>query len=318
MGKKNHKSPDRNVAENTYQGQFQIVKHHYVPQFLLRRWTNETGRLHCFSVRNGRLVCSERAPEYTGFEKDLYGILANALGVGEDHLEKRLFGPIDSNAARVLDKLEQHRVLTEDEHIAWTFFLSSLRIRQPDVLRFLRNEGMTRLRATLAARDRQTLPEGWPPTEEWFNRNHPGAMEAMTLTSWLPKMILHDGVMDAFANMRWWLREFDAGQPALLLSDLPIHWEGGFTSNEFMIQLPLGPRRVFFGARSAEIGQILDRIPPGELIRRVNLTTIAAAADRIWAYEWADAAAFIEANLDKIGVNVVAFDTLAPAFAVDP
>lgn len=274
--------------------------------------------MHCFSVRNGRLVCSERAPEYTGFEKDLYGILANALSVGEDHLEKRLFGPIDSNAASVLDKLEQHAVLTEDEHIAWTFFLSSLRIRQPDVLRFLRNEGMTRLRATLAAHDRETLPEGWPTTEEWFNRNHPGAMEAMTLTSWLPKMILHDGVMDAFAGMRWWVREFDADQPTLLLSDLPIHWEGGFTSEAFMIQLPLGPRRAFFGARSAATEQILDHIPPAELIRRVNLTTIAAAADRIWASERDGAAAFIEANLDKIGVNVVAFDTLAPAFAVGP
>jgi hypothetical protein len=203
------------------------------------------GLLFCFSVRRGRLVCSERAPEYTGYENDLYGTLANALGIGEDHLEKRLFGPIDSDAARVLGKLEQHTELVEDEHIAWTFFLSSLRVRQPDVLRFLRNEGMAGLTPMLAEQDEGTLPEGWLTREQWFEQNHPGAMEALPLTSWLPKMILHDGVMDAFAGMRWWTREFYADQPALLLSDLPIHWEGRFTAGEFMIHLPLGPRRAF-------------------------------------------------------------------------
>lgn len=80
-------------------------------------------------------------PKYTGFEHELYGLVANALGVGQDHLEKRLFGPIDSNAAVVLDKLERHEVLSQDDHIAWTFFLSSLRMRQPDVLAFCATTG---------------------------------------------------------------------------------------------------------------------------------------------------------------------------------
>lgn len=308
---------DITIATDRAAEQSDAVKHHYVPQFLLKRWAGASG-LFCFCVRHGRLVYSERAPEYTGYEIDLYGILANALGVGEDHLEKRLFGPIDSNAARVLDKLELHAALTEDEHIAWTFFLSSLRVRQPDVLRFLRNEGMARLRATLAEQDKGTLPEGWPTTEQWFEQNHPGAMEALPLTNWLPKMILHDGVMDAFAGMRWWIREFEADLPTLLLSDLPIHWEGGFTADDFMLHLPLGPRRAFFAARSAETEQILDHIPPADLIRRVNLTTVASAGDRIWAAERTDAVAFIEANIEHFGVNVVPFETLAPAFAAVP
>jgi len=105
-----------------------IMKHHYVPQFFLKRWADVVGKVHLVQVRNGAVVSSARMPEYTGFEHDLYGLVASAFGVGQDHLEKRLFGPIDSNAALVLDKLERHEVLSVDEHIVWTFFLSSLRM----------------------------------------------------------------------------------------------------------------------------------------------------------------------------------------------
>lgn len=83
------------------------VKHHYTLQLLLKRCAGTSGLLFCFSVRHERLVFSERAPEYTGYEGDLYGILANTLGVGEDYLKNRLFGLIDSNATCVLDKLER-------------------------------------------------------------------------------------------------------------------------------------------------------------------------------------------------------------------
>src|SRR3546814_8520860 len=39
------------------------MKHHYVPQFLLSRWADNTGRLFSFSRPNGRLVCSRRTPK---------------------------------------------------------------------------------------------------------------------------------------------------------------------------------------------------------------------------------------------------------------
>lgn len=102
------------------------MKHHYVPQFLLRRWSNERGKVHVFAIRHGKLVSNERAPEYTGFENALYAIVRNALGLAEDVVERRVFSPLDNNAAKVLDKLESHEPITQDEHIAWTFFLSSL------------------------------------------------------------------------------------------------------------------------------------------------------------------------------------------------
>ena len=115
-----------------------------------------------------------------------------------DILEQRIFAPIDDGAAKVLIKLESHEGLSEDEHIAWTFFLGSLRTRQPDVLEFLKAHGMSRLKRALAEGDAATLPRGCPTTEEWFARNYPGVIEAAPLTSWLPKMIFSEPVLDAF------------------------------------------------------------------------------------------------------------------------
>nr|WP_281288893.1 DUF4238 domain-containing protein [Sphingomonas xanthus] len=288
------------------------MKHHYVPQFLLRRWSNANGKLYVFAMCNGRLVCSERAPEYTGFEHDLYAVIANAIGLSEDVLERKLFGPIDKNASKVLEKLEQHAPISEDEHIAWTFFLSSLRVRQPDVLDFLRTDGIARMKAFLAEFDQTTLPASSVTTEQWFAENLPGALEARSLTSWLPRMITHDEVTDAFAGLKWWFREFEPAEAKLLLADDPIYWDGGLRKAGFMIHLPIAPDRLFIGTRSEESETILSQMPAAELIRRVNRTTLASSVDRIWASTQDEARTFIEAHLDDIGKDARIFRSIAP------
>ncbi len=257
------------------------------------------------------MVSRARTPEYTGFENELYAVVANAVDLAEDVLEKRVFGPIDSNAARVLEKLEAHGPITEDDHIAWTFFLSSLRIRQPDVLEFLRTKGIERLRADLVERDKATLPPDSPSTEEWFEQHFPGHMRAYSLASWLPQMVANDGVLDKFGSLNWWIQEFTPDHPELLLSDLPIHWEGGFNQPGFLIQVPVGPNRVFFGAASAQTQQFLGNLPHADLINRINLTSLASSSDRVWARS-ASARAFVEANLAKMGKNAFPFSSLLP------
>lgn len=93
-------------------------------------------------------------------------MVANAFGVGQYYLEKRLFGPTDNTAAVVLDKIERREEIAENEHIAWTLLLNSMRIRQPDVLSFLRNQGIARMKADLSKRDYATLPPGALSTEQ--------------------------------------------------------------------------------------------------------------------------------------------------------
>ena len=75
------------------------MRHHYVPQFLLRRWINAAGKLRTYTMRDGRLTRKDMGPKSTGYENGLYALVAGVLGFPEDHLEKRLFGPIDNDAA---------------------------------------------------------------------------------------------------------------------------------------------------------------------------------------------------------------------------
>ena len=288
------------------------MKHHYVPQFLLRRWTDASGKVRTYSVRDDRVTISDLGPRYTGYENRLYALAATIAGVGKDHLEKRLFGPIDSNAARALDKLERRVMLSEDDQIAWTFFLASLRMRQPDVLDFLRAEGRMHLAQTLAELDAATLPIGDPGSEAWFERNFPGAIDDTSLTSWLPRIIFNDEVMETFGDLNWWWREFEPHVPRLLLSDLPIHWEGGLRQGDFMIQLPIAPNRVFFGTQAESTEAILSAMEPEQLVERVNRTSLAATSRRIWGVPGDPQQDFITANLALIGQNVARFSSYAP------
>ena len=286
------------------------MRHHYVPQFLLRRWCNDAGRLQSFKVLDGKVLCTAQSPKHTGYENALYAIVANALRIDEDHLERKFFSPLDSNAAVALDKIEQHQAITPDDRTAWAFFLNSLRMRQPDVLAHLQTEGMTMLRQILAEGD-AALPAGWPPTAQWMEEQHPGMMEARGLIAWLTQMVLHDELTKRFEELDWWFVEFEPDIPKLLLSDLPIHWEGKFVTDQFFIQLPIAPNRVFFGTASEQTEAHLLALPREELARRINRSSLASSAHRIWGADTEEGRATIEANIDALGANLEPFDVIA-------
>ena len=163
----------------------------------------------------------------------------------------------------------------------------------------------------LMENDIEILPKGMPATEEWFEMHFPGALETSALSSWLPSVIAHPEVIETFSGLKWWFLEFDLTAPKLLLSDLPIHWEGGFENAEFMIQIPISPNRIFFGTRSEKKESVLAQMPPAEIIKRVNLTTLASSAGLIWASSRNEARAFIESHFDAWGTNVETLRSMA-------
>lgn len=170
---------------------------------------------------------------------------------------------------------------------------------------------MALLRKSLADLDAITLPEDWPTTQEWLAENHPGVLEAASLTSWLPRMIFNSEVLDAFGGLKWWFREFEPEDGRLPLSYLPLYWDGGFTKPGFYIYVPIAPNRLFIWTRTGETEAIVSQIPSAELIERVNRASIASASQRIWASSHEDAHIFIESNLRIMGVDAVAMATLA-------
>jgi hypothetical protein len=186
-------------------------------------------------------------------------------------------------------------------------------VRQPDVLGYIRTKGMEMLSRFLAEGD-FTLPPGWSPTEQWLAKHYPGMMATRALISLLPQMVLHNALTERFETLDWWVLEFKPEAPTLLLSDLPIHWEGGITTEKFFIHMPIAPDRAFFGTASAETKSHLLRLPSIELIRRINRASLASSSKRIWGIDAKQGRAFIEENLDIVGVNVEPFQIIAEKF----
>ena len=169
------------------------------------------------------------------------------------------------------------------------------------------------LKGLLAAGD-AALPANALTTEEWLNRNHPGMLEVQSLVSWLPRMVMHDEMTNRFSELHWWVLEFAPEVPKLLLSDLPLHWEGGVNTDNFFIHMPIAPDRLFIGTASDATEQYLDGLPRAELIRRVNRTSLASSSARIWGADADEGRAIIEANLDIVGANVERFDNIAKRY----
>ena len=153
------------------------MRHHYVPQFLLRSWTDCTsdGKIEVFRVDLNPLSSTRHTPKYTGFEEDLYALsMPVVAGMEQQAIEKKFLKIVDNYAALVRNKLENEglRTLTLEERRHWAIFLMSLRLRQPEIIQFLRSEAANHLKTTLA-----TQPEQY---EELAGEDDPLTLEKWT------------------------------------------------------------------------------------------------------------------------------------------
>lgn len=78
--------------------------HHYVPQLLLRRFTDAAGRLWIYDLEKGRIYPGN--PRSAGFERDLYAMTARDgttdYGLIEEQISKRIDGPGDQAIRQIL------------------------------------------------------------------------------------------------------------------------------------------------------------------------------------------------------------------------
>ena len=81
-------------------------RHHYVPQFHLRRWTGSDGMLWRYERRPDRVLRRRTAPRATAYERELY--TTHELLFPEeasDVLETDFFSRLDSDAAIAFRRL---------------------------------------------------------------------------------------------------------------------------------------------------------------------------------------------------------------------
>jgi hypothetical protein len=130
------------------------MRHHYVPQFLLRAWaeTQPDQKVEVFRLDLPDLPSSRLAPKYTAYEDNLYALTMPVVaGMEQQAVEKHLLRRVDDLAAGVLRKLTTTGLagLTLDDRCDWTRFVMSLRLRQPAIVQQLRTESSEYLQASL-------------------------------------------------------------------------------------------------------------------------------------------------------------------------
>jgi Protein of unknown function (DUF4238) len=152
--------------------------HHYIPQFLLKEWCNQNGKLTVYSRRQGRVVTSERSPRGSGFEPDLYTY--EVSGEKRHTIETDFMTPgIDTPAALIMQMILSGEFceVTLEERSDFARFVLSLRARHPDAVALVEAKG---LEAITSALDRD--PDEYeavkgsasPPTlTEWARQNAP-------------------------------------------------------------------------------------------------------------------------------------------------
>lgn len=267
------------------------MRHHYVPEFLQKPWTENSpdGKLEVFRIDLPNIPSSRHMPKFTGFEHNLFALSEDVIaGMDKQAIETRFLRIVDNNAANIRNKLlgQGFKTLTPEDRVDWARFLMSLRLRQPDIVNLLKQESAEHLKATLIAQpeDYEALTTtGDPPTlEAWTERQYPCLIENFGL-SYFHELVDNPKYGNKILRMNWWLWDFNKVPYDLLLSDNPCIFTSGIDDPGCVIALPIHPRKAFFATQSDDVAQSLRQQNLKDLAMRLNESLVSQARVRIYA-----------------------------------
>ena len=267
------------------------MRHHYVPQFLLRAWAKGSidGKVEDFRLDLNGIPSSRRAPKSTAYKDDLYALSKPIVaGMEKQAIEKIFFMQVDNLAARTHQKLIEHglRSLTNDERSDWVRFLMSLRVRQPDNVQKLKIESAEHLVKTLRQQpeeyDELATNDDAPTLIEWTEQQFPGLIENFGL-SFFHKIASNPEVGEKIFRMKWWLWDFADASFDLLLADHPCILTKGIDDPNLIIALPISPKKAFMATNSEDVAALMRQQAPKHLALRLNELSLNQARARIYA-----------------------------------
>jgi len=262
---------------------------HYIPQFLLKGWCNQHGKLtvYSYSRRREKVITSSLSPKSTAYETNLYAY-EQVLPEKRHAIENAFMTPgIDTPAALVVQKILDGGFpqLTVDERSNFTRFLMSLRARHPDAVALARIKGEEALMAAIARDPEEYLAvkgETSPATlAEWTRENTPSLIPNFGV-SIMPNIIVDDAVGARVFNMPWWTHDVQGAGTDLLLSDRPCLLEGNAIEGGCVIVLPLSPTLLFFACNRPQQTDILRSTPVTKLVKSMNRASVGYAACRVY------------------------------------
>lgn len=268
------------------------MKHHFVPQFLLRAWRSEHDhRVEVFRTDIKGIPSSRMGPRYVGQQEDLYALTKEFVaGMERQAIEKQFLRNVDNAGARVHSTLlaEGFRKLGAQDREDWVRFLMSLRVRHPSVVALLKATGEDHLRRSLmeSPAEYQAVSDPSQPAtlEEWVELRLPGLIENFGMACF-HELAENAEVGNRLLQMKWWIWDFSGLRQTLLLADEPCIFTGSINDPTLVVALPLSPRKVFMASQSEQIHQRIREQTKRDLVERINESTVSQARARIFAMD---------------------------------
>lgn len=263
------------------------MDHHFVPQFYLRQWADQDGRIPNVRWLNGRALPGFiKSTKGTGFEPDLY---AQEHVAPEDRhkVETDFFGVLDNKAAKIHARLMRREpfIFTAEQRIDWSIFLAAANARTPDIVRQLKTELTTALRNKLEEDPERVEQElGYKPPftlTEWVEKNAPARLANFYL-SMLLKSIVRKDIIQRYMDMEWTVHEPLSRHKELLTCDRPLWYYQRPEHPDFTVMMTLSPKTVFIASSSEAQAQKFINIAPMLLVRRVNESVFNKAHERVY------------------------------------
>ena len=267
------------------------MRHHYIPQFLLKAWAGADGKIEVFWIDPQHLRSSRLAPKSTAYEDNLNALtVSEVAGVKQQAVETDFMQHIDNLAARALQKMADtgFAELKKEDCAAWMYFIMSLPPRAPEVVSRLHAEGSKYLKASLDEKpeEYEAISESDdPPTlTEWAGQQVPGLIENFGKMS-LPNFICNPEIGQKILGMKWWLWDFKGQKNHLLLADRPCIFTTGVDDPDSVIVLPISPWKAFMATKTERIANIMRQQRPKDLLVRVNESSLRQARERVYALD---------------------------------
>jgi hypothetical protein len=256
-------------------------KHHYIPEFFLRWWAGEDGRLERYDRPIPSKIMVRRVfPSEAGWMKDLYASSGHRLG--PQWLETRVFRNIDSRAAPVLRKLNSDPIptLSDEERSAWTVFLRSLLHRTPEYLRSTLSTGMAAFEETveeLREPYSSLRQKGDPASFDEYKASLTREDAKRAAQGILPDIMLNPRIGQFLNNLPTRVIALPPGARDFLISDDLLARTDGLMKEDGHIAIPISPRRLFVSAFSETMLRQISNMRPGDLVTNVNRWVVESA-----------------------------------------
>jgi hypothetical protein len=255
------------------------LRHHFLPEFYLKQWAEEDGRLVEYKKPYGNTVKPRRThPKGTGFIFRLYAVEGLSDDVAHE-METEFLSPVDSRAAQALTAMLADKEFSAAQRLAWASFVATLLSRMPEDVDLVKQIILELAQTILPGFQpifESHKPEGETRTFQQMTDELVGQSNQRAM-NFARRIMSNDRLIRGIAAMEWSILTVERAKFALLTSDRPVIYTNYLGSDQSHIVLPVGPRRLFVAVKDRKLIDQMRVAGENALVVATNGHVVGAA-----------------------------------------